>query len=188
MCIGSLFTCREYFDFLDNKRKEIVSSLKRRYDLIGPLLIKIETIVFGTSTGKHRNSKFIITLCITIKSIFLLVHSFYTYWEHEIFTSLVELVIRNLCQFFENIFGTSSFFTVNILLAPPRIKLQPSLEEIINSIRRSAHGISELPKHFTRWLNGTCISCPSATIVDEDFQAPDFTFNNDVKQHPDVVS
>jgi hypothetical protein len=112
------------------------------------------------------------------------VHSFYTYWEHEIFTCLVELVIRNLCQFFENIFGTSSLFTVDVLLAPPRIKLKPPLEEIINSIRRSAHGISELPKYFTRWLHGTCNSCPSATILDE----LDLTFNNDVKQHPDVVS
>jgi dynein heavy chain len=187
--IGSLFTCREYFEFLETKRQEIVSSLKRRYDLIGPLLIKIESLVFGTSTGKHRNSKSI-NLSLSFISIFFLVHSFYIYWEHEIFISLVELVIRNLCQFFENIFfGNISFFTVDILLAPPRIKLQPSLEEIINSIRRSAHGISELPKYFIRWLHGTCISCPSAIIRDEDYQSPpDLTFNNDVKQHPDVVS
>jgi dynein heavy chain len=116
------------------------------------------------------------------------VRPFYTYWEHEIFTSLVELVIRNLCQFFENIFGTSSLFTADIILAPPRIKLQPPLEEIINSIRRSAYGISELPKNFTRWLHGTCISCPSPPILDEELESPDFTFNNDVKQHPDVVS
>ena len=114
--------------------------------------------------------------------------SFYTYWEHEIFNSLVELVIRNLCQFFENIFGSSALFTVDVLLAPPRIKLQPPLEEIINLIRRSAHGISQLPQHFTRWLHGTCLSCPTATHLNEDIQAPDLTFNNDVKQHPDVVS
>jgi dynein heavy chain len=116
------------------------------------------------------------------------VRSFYTYWEHEIFTALVELVIRNLCQFFENIFGTSSLFIVDVLLAPPRIKLQPPLEEIINSIRRSAHGISELPKHFIRWLHGSCISCPSTAVTDENFEPPDFTFNNDIKQQPDVIS
>jgi len=167
----SLFNCREYFKYLENKRKEIILNLKRRYDLIGPLLIKIEALVFGSSTGKHKY-----------------MHSFYAYWEHEIFNSLVELVIRNLCQFFENIFGTSPLFTVDVILAPPRIQLQPSLEEIINSIRRSAHEISELPKHFTRWLHGTCIPCPSIPILDEDVETPDFTFNNDVKQHPDVVS
>jgi dynein heavy chain len=120
--------------------------------------------------------------------MFFSVHPFYKYWEHEIFSSLVELVIRNLCQFFENIFGTSSLFTVDVTLAPPRIKLQPPLEEIINSIRRSAHSISELPKHFIRWLHGTCITCPSTPIFNEDVQSPDFSFNNDVKQHPDVVS
>lgn len=112
--------------------------------------------------------------------------SFYTYWEHEIFTSLVELVVRNLCQFLENIFGISSLFTVDILLVSSRIKLQPPLEEIINSIRRSAYGISELPKYFIRWLHGTCIPCP--TIPNEDIQISDFTFDNDIKQHPDVVS
>lgn len=55
--IGSLFTCREYFQFLETKRKEVLQSLKRRYELIGPLLTKIEALVFGTNTGKHKNSK-----------------------------------------------------------------------------------------------------------------------------------
>ncbi|CAF0941568.1 unnamed protein product [Rotaria sordida] len=168
---GSLFTCREYFEFLENKRKEIILSLKRRYELIGPLLTKVEALVFGTNTGKHKN-----------------MHPFYTFWEHEIFTSLVELVIRNLCQFYENIFGSSSLFIADVILAPPRVKLQPPLEEIINSIRRSAHGISQLPKHFVRWLHGTCISCPVIPVLDENLESPDFTFNNDVKQHPDVIS
>ena len=115
--------------------------------------------------------------------------SFYTYWEHEIFTALVELVLRNLCQFFANIFGSSSlFFSVDVLLTPPRIKLQPSLEELVNSIRRSAQAISELPKYFTRWLHGTCLPCPATPTLNEGFEPPDLTFYNDVKQHPDVVS
>ena len=116
------------------------------------------------------------------------VRSFYAYWEHEIFTSLVEFVARNLCQFFENMFGSVTFFTADVLLAPPRIKLQPSLGEIINSIQRSAHGISELPKQFTRWLHGSCLPCPSTPVLDENIDAPDFTFYNDIKRHPDVVS
>ena len=57
VCLGTLLICREYFEYLEKKRQEIISSLKRRYDLIGPLLIKIEALVFGTSTGKHQNSK-----------------------------------------------------------------------------------------------------------------------------------
>ncbi|CAF4603128.1 unnamed protein product, partial [Rotaria sp. Silwood2] len=169
--IGSLLTCREYFEFLENKRKEIILSLKRRYELIGPLLTKVEALVFGTNTEKHKS-----------------MHPFYTYWEHEIFASLVELVIRNLCQFYENIFGTLSLFTADIILAPPRIKLQPPLEGIINSIRRSAHEISQLPKHFVRWLHGTCISCPVIPVIEGNLESPDFTFYNDVKQHPDVIS
>ncbi|UJR10037.1 hypothetical protein I4U23_014260 [Adineta vaga] len=165
----SLFACREYFQYLETKRQEIIASLKRRYELIGPLLTKIESLVFGTNTGKHKNMR-----------------SFYTYWEHEIFTSLVELVIRNLCQFFENIFGTSSLFTIDVLLASSCIKLQPPLEEVINSIRRSAYGLSELPKYFVRWLHGTCIPCP--TTPNEEIELSAFTFDNDVKQHSDVIS
>jgi hypothetical protein len=61
-CVGTLFTCREYFEFLEVKRKEIILSLKRRYELIGPLLTKIEALVFGTNTGKHKNSKLILFL------------------------------------------------------------------------------------------------------------------------------
>ena len=66
LCGESLLTCREYFEFLEKKRQEIILSLKRRYDLIGPLLIKIEGLVFGTSTGKHQNSKFNSLLSIEI--------------------------------------------------------------------------------------------------------------------------
>ncbi|CAF3444531.1 unnamed protein product [Rotaria sp. Silwood2] len=48
------------------------------------------------------------------------------------------------------------------------------------------HGISQLPKHFVRWLRGTCISCPVIPVLDENLESPDFTFYNDVKQHLDV--
>lgn len=54
--LESLYTCREYFQYIETKRKEIIASLKRRYELIGPLLTKIESLVFGTNTGKHQNS------------------------------------------------------------------------------------------------------------------------------------
>ncbi|CAF2543035.1 unnamed protein product [Rotaria sp. Silwood2] len=50
------------------------------------------------------------------------------------------------------------------------------------------HGISQLPKHFVRWLRGTCISCPVIPVLDENLESPDFTFYNDVKQHLDVRS
>lgn len=114
--------------------------------------------------------------------------SFYAYWENEIFNSLVELVLRNLCQFFSNIFGHSStFFIVNVVISPTRLVMQPSLDELLNTIRRSAHGISKLPKSFPRWLHGTCLLAPTLPIVDEDVETVDLTFYNDVKQHPDVV-
>ncbi|CAF2929826.1 unnamed protein product, partial [Rotaria sp. Silwood2] len=51
-------------------------------------------------------------------------HPFYMCRKNEIFTCLVALVIRNLCQFYENSFGTATL----------REKLQTSLEEIINSM------------------------------------------------------
>ena len=54
--LGSLFACRAYFEFLDGKRQEIASSLKRRYELMGPLLTKVEALVFGSNTGKHPKS------------------------------------------------------------------------------------------------------------------------------------
>jgi hypothetical protein len=128
----------------------------------------------------------IIIICVFIS---FLVRSFYIYWEHELFMSLVEFVLRNLCHLSVNMFGDhrSLLFTVDILLMPSHVKLQPAMEEIVNSIRRSAHNISELPTYFTRWLHGTCQTCPLVSFVDDNIDTPDFTFNRDVRQHPDVV-
>ena len=60
----ALLACRAYFEYLDGKRREIIANLKRRYELIGPLLIKIEALVFSTNTGKHPSSK-----CLSIPMI-----------------------------------------------------------------------------------------------------------------------
>lgn len=49
-------SCRNYFSSLDKQRTEILFRLKRRYELIGCLLIKIELFIFSTSTGKHSQS------------------------------------------------------------------------------------------------------------------------------------
>ncbi|CAF1262776.1 unnamed protein product, partial [Didymodactylos carnosus] len=168
---GTLYNCRDYFEFIESKRKEIINGLKRRYELIGPLITKVEALVFNTSTGRHKNMR-----------------SFYAYWEQEIFHALVELVVKNLCQFNESIHGIP-LFIVNVILAQSRIKLQPPMEEISNYIQRSAHGLRELPKHFSRWLHGTCTPCPLPLWIDNDHEheIPDFTFNNDVQHHPDVT-
>ncbi|CAF4797212.1 unnamed protein product, partial [Rotaria sp. Silwood2] len=33
---------------------------------------------------------------------------------------------------------------------------------------------------------GTCISCPIIPVLDGNLESSDFTFNNDVKQHPGI--
>ena len=180
--LGSFFACRDYFEYLEKKRKEIMLSLKRRYDLIGPMLIKIETLVFGTSTGKHFLSKNFEENSRKIEILFcILVKDFYKYWETEIFNSLVELIIRNLCQFLEHLFHRSTtLFLVNVVLESSRIKLQPTLDELLNLIRRNAHHLIESTKYFLRWLDGTCISCP---VIANDI---DLTFYFDIQKHPDI--
>jgi dynein heavy chain len=42
----------EFFELIDNTRQEVAESLVRKYLMMQPLLVKVEEIVVGTSTGK----------------------------------------------------------------------------------------------------------------------------------------
>lgn len=75
---------------------------------------------------------------------------------------------------------------LNVAIRPTRLVYQPSLDELLNIIRRTAHDISKSPKYFRRWLNGTCLHAPTANSIDDEQQI-DLTFLSDVQRHVDVV-
>lgn len=69
----------EFIDSLNKHRNEAVESLVQKYKSIGPLLIKIESLVVNTNTGKSPSMK-----------------SYYAYWEKEVFFGIYHVSMQ-LC-------------------------------------------------------------------------------------------
>jgi len=51
--------------------------LTRKYTAIGPILTKMESLIMHTSTGKSKHMA-----------------KYYAYWEHKVFDSLFQMVLR----------------------------------------------------------------------------------------------
>lgn len=64
--------CREYFSKLYLVRNEKVSRMKKLLESIGPILIKLESLILGTFTGESAKMK-----------------QYYVYWEGQIFQLLI---------------------------------------------------------------------------------------------------
>lgn len=62
-----------YFVEVENERLKRVASVSRIYDRVGPILMKLEYLILGTSTGKSN-----------------VMNAYYTYWEKKIFKCLVK--------------------------------------------------------------------------------------------------
>lgn len=63
---------REYFHLIDRQRQQKVRKIKELLESIGPILIKLESLILGTFTGESPKMK----LC-------------YAYWEKELFGTLI---------------------------------------------------------------------------------------------------
>ncbi|CAF0756790.1 unnamed protein product [Adineta steineri] len=112
---GSLIHCREYFEFVEYQRRQDALELQKKYKLIGPLITKVEGLVFNTNTSQSSKMA-----------------AYYAYWERQILSTLSELVTENLKTLrdtLEN--GSKPLFQVDALLVVPAVAMQPNQNEII---------------------------------------------------------
>ncbi|CAF0991421.1 unnamed protein product, partial [Didymodactylos carnosus] len=65
---GSLVYCKEYFEYVENRRRQDAIELQKKYKLIGPLITKVEGLVFNTNTSQSPNMT-----------------AYYAYWEKKVF-------------------------------------------------------------------------------------------------------
>lgn len=65
-------SCIEYFKLVKRRRIEKTAHIQKLYDSIGPLLIKLESLVLATSTGLADKMKF-----------------YYKFWEKEALHAIV---------------------------------------------------------------------------------------------------
>ena len=74
---------KDYFEFVESKRRHDLTELNKKYKLIGPLITKVEGLVCGTNTSR------------TPKMV-----TYYAYWEKEIYNTIYKVLIRSINEFF----------------------------------------------------------------------------------------
>ncbi|KYN03638.1 Dynein heavy chain 10, axonemal, partial [Cyphomyrmex costatus] len=157
-----LLSCKSYFMEIKNRRSELVSSMLKTYQSISPMLVKLESLVLGTSAG-------------TSPAMQLL----YEKYEKKIFSAFIICMVRNMEVLNKMLNNTKPIFQVDALLITSEVILRPSPNEIFNTICHDVRDLLERLKGFSRWMNGTCLQCkPQRREFSQDLVA--FSFFEDV--------
>ncbi|KAG5320172.1 DYH10 protein, partial [Pseudoatta argentina] len=137
-----LLPCKSYFMEIKNRRSKLVSSMLKTYQSISPMLVKLESLVLGTSTG-------------TSPAMQLL----YKKYEKKIFAAFIICMVRNMEVLNKMLNNTKPIFQVDVLLITSEVVLRPSPNEIFSTICTDVRDLLERLKGFSRWMNGTCLQC-----------------------------
>lgn len=70
---------QEYFEFVEFQRRRDAIELQKKYKLIGPLITKVEGLVFNTNTSQSPKMT-----------------AYYAYWERQILATLTEVPLSTL--------------------------------------------------------------------------------------------
>ncbi|TPX31992.1 hypothetical protein SmJEL517_g04802 [Synchytrium microbalum] len=178
-----IMDAHEFFDFENRHRTTSLTTIVNKYKSIGPLLVKMESLVAGTNSGRSKALK-----------------DYYAFWERRIFVALTAMVFNNitylqsmLCREVSKkiVKGKGAFstaptkkpplFKVQASLSAPEIVVSPLSAEIHRSVTRLVRSVIDATRQFHRWQNGTCILCPPQQLG-EDEDAVVFSF------HPDVMA
>ena len=68
---------KEFCEIVEHDRTKDLNVLTRKYTAIGPILTKVESLIMHTSTGRSKHMA-----------------KYYSFWEHKVFDSLVQMVQR----------------------------------------------------------------------------------------------
>jgi len=174
---GDALDLAEFFELIDNTRQEVAESLVRKYLTMQPLLVKVEEIVVGTSTGKAE-----------------IMQDLYAHWERRVYSSLTTLIIQAmkdltnlLCINKRSAQESLPLFKVYAHTNPPEITITPPLTEIRKTIARILNNIVESTKLFVRWQRNTCNLCPSIKVSGDEEERFTYSFYQDISENPEVL-
>uniref|UniRef100_A0A182TQL6 AAA+ ATPase domain-containing protein n=1 Tax=Anopheles melas TaxID=34690 RepID=A0A182TQL6_9DIPT len=162
----SVKPCREYFDALAKDRNAKTIKLLQLYDSIGPILIKLESLVLGTFTGECPEMKY-----------------YYNHWEKQVFGCFTRFAAKNLEKFMNHLLHNQPLFEVDAILTVPEILMRPSSTDAYSIMISSVKDFLLRLKNFKRWTAETCLPCPVTKCEEKEFY---FTFFEDVVQIPRV--
>ncbi|XP_061907301.1 dynein axonemal heavy chain 10-like isoform X1 [Entelurus aequoreus] len=158
---------REFYECIDRERNKTVNLLKSKYADIGPVISKVEHLIMETNTGKCHSMS-----------------CYYTYWEHRVHDALVNMLLRNIKAFKTALMGTTPLFRIDAILSPPRILLQPRINEINRLLMQCIRDCVDSTKEFVRWIHGTCVECPPQHVGADDVVT--FSFFDEIYNHPKI--
>ncbi|XP_017478046.1 PREDICTED: dynein heavy chain 10, axonemal [Rhagoletis zephyria] len=166
-CGKDMYHFQGYVEKLEQSRNEKCAHMKKLYDSIGPVLVKLESLVLGTFTGRSEKMR-----------------GYYTYWEEMTYQCILDNTYRNLKCYIERLLGDVPMFEVNAVMMMSEIVLEPTASEMQNIMLQSAKDYLERIHIYTRWMDGTCLPC--APINDEYGDKYIFTFYEDVIKVRDI--
>uniref|UniRef100_A0A182K9N2 Uncharacterized protein n=1 Tax=Anopheles christyi TaxID=43041 RepID=A0A182K9N2_9DIPT len=158
----SVKPCRDYFDALEKDRNAKTIKLLQLYDSIGPILIKLESLVLGTFTGECPEMKY-----------------YYNHWEKQVFGCFTRFAAKNLEKFMNHLLHNQPLFEVDAILTVPEILMRPSSTDAYSIMINSVKDFLLRLKNFKRWTAETCLPCPVSKCEEKEFY---FTFFEDVVQ------
>ncbi|KAH8382819.1 hypothetical protein KR009_005420 [Drosophila setifemur] len=167
-CGSMVYPCQGYFELLEASRNRKTAQMKRLYDSLGPVLIKLESLVLGTFSGRSDRMK-----------------TYYEYWEEETFKCIVEMTHNNLKCYINRLFSDKPMFEVNAVLLMSEIVLEPSVQELQNTIVTATKDCLSRLRIFTRWMTSTCLVCPQVEMGKQ-FKY-NYTFYEDILQIRSIV-
>ncbi|ORX45970.1 hypothetical protein BCR36DRAFT_332447 [Piromyces finnis] len=173
-----LLDAHVFFDMIKKYRNDTVEGLVQKYTSIGPLLIKMESLVAGTNSGRSEK-----------------LEDYYSYWEKKIFFALNQMVLHNIVKLNQLLTGKGNnnvknvkgknqpaitpLFKVSALLSAPEIIISPQSNEIFKMIMKFVKSIVDSTKSFLRWENKSCV-LTTPQKVNEDEEPVIFSFYSDV--------
>lgn len=156
--------CKQFFIEMETLRTELVCQQVKLYEMIGPILMKLESIVTQTSTGRAPYMQL-----------------YYSYWENKVFKALVRMVLNNLEKFCKCFSDKVLMFQIDATLVLPELQLRPSATDTFNIILKDTKDFLARLKSFRRWMNKTCILCePQRNPETDEYHI--FSFYDEVLQ------
>ncbi|KAK3792441.1 hypothetical protein RRG08_045982, partial [Elysia crispata] len=165
------YSCKEVLDYAYSQRDLDIDHLAKKVSSIGVFIFKLESVL-GSTQPPVGPSPYIA--------------NYYAHWERKIFHAITEMIIKNLRKFIQELRSDKPLFSVECLLAPPDVILNPQTNDIYKTVVASAKDMVMRAKKFVRWLHGTCTEAPPQKLrhLDEPYV---YSFLPEVAYNPVVI-
>ncbi|CAD5121743.1 DgyrCDS10220 [Dimorphilus gyrociliatus] len=145
-------TSRNYFLFVKKQLDDQYEILNRKYLSISQQLIKLESVIFRTNTGRRPEMK-----------------EYYRILERKLYRA----VRNNICQNLKRLIIAlkEPKFSLRAILTGSDVVLSPTAAELYKEVRQFVISILDDNDLKCRWQHGSCLECPPQKLenVEEEF-------------------